>query len=170
MNCAGWSSANRLAWYDMLSCVARATRCFSVCLHGDHETTAGECLLNPPERRYTSFQCLTLVLLIAAEYWSIAEEYTTYFEISSIYDWLLLFVSAIRIVHLLVRASSVYSMIVLRHGFWCSLSFCSWSKVVTCVLTLHVGLQTMSSVQPSRYGCGNWEEQSLLWMREQAEL
>jgi hypothetical protein len=121
------------------------------------------------------------MLLFAAEYWSITEEYTTYFEISSIYDWVFLFVGAIRIVHLLVRASSVSSKNVPRNGVlivllhymylrYCMLpailtEFCSW---LTCGW-LDVGLQTMSSAQPSRYGYGNWEEQSLLWMREQVE-
>jgi hypothetical protein len=91
------------------------------------------------------------MLLFAAEYWSITEEYTTYFEISSIYDWVFLFVGAIRIVHLLVRASSVSSKNVPRNGFlivllhymylrYCMMpailtELCSWLKFVTCKLT-----------------------------------
>jgi len=40
--CAGWSSSIRLAWHNMLSCVACATCCFPICLYGDNEATPGE--------------------------------------------------------------------------------------------------------------------------------
>jgi len=41
-NYAGWSSSIRLAWHNMLSCVACATCCFPICLYGDNEATPGE--------------------------------------------------------------------------------------------------------------------------------
>ena len=82
-------------------------------------------IMKPPQVNASLICCnvviqafsVTLVLLSAAEYRSISEEYTTYFEIPSIYDWVFLFVGAVRIVHLLVRDSSVSSMDVVRHVF-----------------------------------------------------
>jgi len=171
-NYAGWSSSARLAWHHMLPCIACATCCFSVCLYGDHEATSGECFLYILSLVIVAIiHCngLTCDLLSATEWWPITEEHTAHFEISSIYDWLVLFVSAVRIVYLLVCASVSFIASYKDHEFTTPSLFTEfYSQIINqihdyFVLTpcFPLGLQTMSSAQPSKFGYGKWVEQSL---------
>ena len=171
-NYAGWSSSARLAWHDMLPCIACATCCFSVCLYGDHEATSGECFPVYSFIGYSGNYTLPWLNL-----WSmVCRRVMTHHRRTHCSFW--------NFFHLWSAGSlcqchqdclfigmciSLFYCFIQDHEFTTPSLFIEfYNQIINqihyyFVLTpcFPLGLQTMSSAQPSKCGYGKWVERSL---------